>query len=157
MRPGLPVWWDAPAAAEGMLHDETQQEFLIRMAAERAIVEPVLVHLRPLCTEGGVAAVGLAEQTDFQQWKWAILWNAARSALEEGLLRARNDDHEKWLAKIVPALGDGLLPYEENKRRGDALREFRKDPCTLSFMMYMKDTVGELMMRCVAPGYSRPW
>ena len=129
---------------------------MIRTAVEHGITEPILVHIRPLCTDG-LSAERLAQLTDFQKWQWAKLWNAARQAIAEDLLRVQNDDHAEWLAKIDPPLGNEPLSPEERVRRGKSLRDFRDDPYTLTYLTYMKDAVGELMFRLIAPGYVRPW
>ena len=48
MRPSLPIWWDAPAMTDVEPDEESAAGALKRMSAERAIVEPVLVHIRDL-------------------------------------------------------------------------------------------------------------
>ena len=156
MRPGLPVWWDAPAAFPDWQENESNEDVLFRTVVEHGITEPILVHIRPLCKDG-LSAERLAEQNDFDKWNWAKLWNAKRRAIAEDLLRVQNDDHAEWLAKIDPPLGNEPLSAEDKKRRGQSFRDFRDDPYTLTYLRYMKDTVGDLMFRLVRPGYTRPW
>lgn len=156
MRPGLPLWWDAPAAFDEETLHESHEAMVRRRAVEMVTVEPVLVHVRPLF-QRGFNLEQLAEQTQFTQWKWAIDWNAVRKAVAEDLFRVQNDDHETWLATIDPALPEEELDEAQKRRRGEAFRAFRADPNTMSYLMYMKDTAADVLYRCSVPGYARPW
>ena len=117
MRPSLPIWWDAPAMTDVEPDEESAAEALKRMCAERAIVEPVLVHIRDLWDEVD-SAEPLDERAEIHQWHWAKRWNKARKALAEDLLMVQNDNHEMWLATIDPMVGDWTVDEEEKKHRG---------------------------------------
>ena len=136
--------------------EESAAEALKRMCAERAIVEPVLVHIRDLWDDVD-SAEPLGERKEIHQWHWAKRWNKARKALAEDLLMVQNDNHEMWLATIYPVVGDWTVDEVEKKRRGHAFREFRTNPSTQNFMKYMKDETAKLMFRCSVPGYRRRW
>ena len=147
MRPGLPEWWDQPAR----FHEESLEVSLLRIAQERVVAEPVLMHLHRLMY---LEEAAIETQPLMTQWGWAVVWNDVRKAIAEGLLNAQNEEHEAWLTAIDPVVGPDALSGGTCERRAHAYRCFCEHPSTEKFVQYMKEKFHDLFTRCMSRGFS---